>query len=79
MTALGGKRTLAPHPNSLPKLVLNHIPLKHLASCLLHREPTHKSAAAYIVATLVPLAVEAKDVKSIRLGFWNNEVTERYG
>ena len=72
------ERTMLTDLNSLPKPVFNDVPFKNLAGCLLHGEPTHKSAAAYVAATIVQLAVETEGVKSFRLRFWDNGVTKRY-
>ncbi len=73
---MGGKRKSASELNFLPRLVFGVVPFKHLAGRPLHREPTHESAAAYVVAAIVPLSVQTEDVESLRLRFWNDEVTE---
>jgi len=64
--------------NPLPQLVFSHVPLEHLAGCLLHSEPSHESAAAYVGATIISLAMEAEDVEPLRLRLRDNEVTECY-
>jgi hypothetical protein len=75
---MGGKRTLRAGFNPRFGLVLVYVPFKHFTGSPLHSEPAHERASADISAAIVPLAMQAKDIKTSWLRFGDNGVTKGY-